>query len=102
MDIACTLSPTALASRRERWERLIAAACLAREPAPDGVRLRFRADPDAVAELRELAAAERDCCAWADWSVEPGDGEITLRARSTGDGVDALQATFTQGPARPS
>jgi hypothetical protein len=94
MDIACTLSPTALASRRERWDRLIAAACLGREPAPDGLRLRFRADPDAVAELRELAAAERDCCAWADWSVEQDDGEIVLLARSTGDGVAALHAMF--------
>jgi hypothetical protein len=76
MDIACILSPTARASRRERWERLIAAACLAREPTPDGVRLRFRADPDAVMELHELATAER--------------------------GVDALNAIFTQGPTRPS
>jgi hypothetical protein len=100
MDIACSLSPTALSSRRERWDRLIAAACLGREPIPDGVRLRFRADPDAVAELRLLAGAERDCCAWADWSVEQVDGQIALLARSTGDGVAALRTMF--GPARPS
>jgi MerR family transcriptional regulator, copper efflux regulator len=94
MDIACTLSPTALASRRERWDRLIAAACLAREPTADGVRLRFRADPDAATELHELATAERDCCPWAEWSVEPGDGEIALLARSAGDGVTALLVMF--------
>jgi MerR family transcriptional regulator, copper efflux regulator len=102
MDIACTLSPTGLASRRERWERLIAAACVAREPTPDGVRLRFRAGPEAAAELRELAAAERDCCAWADWSVEQDAGETALLVRSTGDGVDALRAIFIRGSTPPS
>lgn len=96
MDIACTLSPTALAARRERWERLIAGSGLAREAAPDGLRLRFRADPGAAAELRELAAAERDCCAWADWSVETGDGEVTLVVRTARDGVAALHAMFAE------
>src|SRR5690349_318221 len=94
MDIACTLSPTALASRRERWRRLVAASALAREETPDGLRLRFRADPGAAAELAALAAAERACCAWAEWSVEPGDGEIALVVRSSGHGVTALHAGF--------
>ena len=94
MDIACTLSPTALASRRERWRRLVAASALAREETPDGLRLRFRADPGAAAELAALAAAERECCAWADWSVEPGDGEIALVVRTSGHGVTALHAGF--------
>jgi MerR family transcriptional regulator, copper efflux regulator len=93
MDIACTLSRTALAFRRERWERLIAEAGLGRETTADSVRLRFRAD--AAAELRELAEAERSCCAWAAWSVEPADGEVVLRVSSAGDGVAALRAMFT-------
>ena len=96
MDIACTLSPTDLASRRTRWDSLIAGAGLARELTPDGIRLRFRADARVVAELRELATAERGCCAWADWSVEPGDGDVSLVVRSTGDGVAALQAMFAE------
>jgi hypothetical protein len=94
MDIACTLSPTALASRHARWERLIAEAGLGRETTADGVRLRFRADAAAAAELRELAEAERACCAWAAWSVEPADGELVLRVSSAGAGVAALHAMF--------
>ena len=96
MDIACTLSPTDLASRRTRWDSLIAGAGLARELTPDGIRLRFRADARVGAELRELAPAEHGCCAWADWSVEPGDGDVSLVVRSTGDGVAALQAMFAE------
>ena len=97
MDIACSLSPTALSSRRERWRRLIARSGLGRDETPEGLRLRFRADPGAAAELRALAAAERECCAWAEWSVEPGDGEIVLVARSNGAGVAALHAMLETG-----
>lgn len=95
MGIACTLSATALAFRRERWERLNARAGLARETTPEGVRLRFRADPGTLSELRMLAAAERRCCVWARWSVVAGEGEVTLVVRSARDGVAALHAMFT-------
>ena len=97
MDIACTLSSTALASRRARWRGLIARSGLGREETPDGLRLRFRADPGAGSELAALAAAEGECCAWAGWSVEPGDGEIALVVRSAGTGVTALHAMLETG-----
>jgi len=97
MDIACTLSPAALASRHERWRRLIADSGLGRDETPDGLRLRFRADRGVAAELADLAAAERECCAWADWSIESGDDGISLVARSTGDGVAALHAMLASG-----
>jgi len=100
MEIACTLSPIALASRGERWRRLIARSGLGRDETPDGLRLRFRTDPGAAAELAALAAAERECCAWADWSVEPGDGEIALVVRSSGAGVTALH-TMLEGFEEP-
>ena|SRR5438067_9993011 len=97
MDIACSLSSTALRSRRERWRRLIAGSGLGRAETPDGLHLRFRADPGAAAELAELAAAERDCCAWADWTVEPGAGEVSLVVRSSGEGIAALHAMLETG-----
>jgi hypothetical protein len=97
MDIACTLSPTALASRHERWRRLIADSGLGRDETPDGLRLRFRADPGVAAELATLAAAERECCVWAEWSVERRDGEIALVVRSSGAGVAALHTMLESG-----
>ena len=97
MDIACTLSPTALASRAERWRHLITESGLGRDETPDGLRLRFRADPAVAAELAELAAAERECCAWAEWSVERRDGEIALVVRSAGTGVTALHTMLETG-----
>lgn len=97
MDIACTLSPTALAARSERWRRLIADSGLGRDEIPDGLRLRFRADRGVAAELADLAAAERECCAWAEWSVDRGDGELALVVRSSGAGVTALHTMLESG-----
>jgi hypothetical protein len=96
VDIACSLSPAALESRRERWRRLLADSGLGHDQTPDGLRLRFRPDAGVAAALDELAAAERECCRWADWSVEAGAGELALVVRAAGDGVPALHAMFTE------
>jgi hypothetical protein len=43
-----------------------------------GLRLICRADNEVEQELRELAALERECCAFADWSVRSSDGSPKL------------------------
>jgi hypothetical protein len=67
--IACSLGQGDLAERQRRWHTLARNAILDIAPTGHGLRLRFRADPGVVAELRDLAALERDCCAFADWTV---------------------------------
>lgn len=94
MDISCTLTAAGLAARRERWLRLIAAAGTGRDETAGGLRLRFRADEGVAAELERLAAAERECCAWATWTVSASAAEVTLDVASTGDGVTALHGMF--------
>lgn len=96
MDISCTLTTTDLAAQRERWLRLIATSGAAREETASGLRLRFRTDSGAAAELERLAAVERDCCAWATWTVSATPGEVTLDVASSGDGVAALHGMFTE------
>jgi O-acetylhomoserine/O-acetylserine sulfhydrylase-like pyridoxal-dependent enzyme len=94
--IACTLGAADLADQSAAWRRLREAAETAVEPFPEGIRVRFRADPGVEGELQRLAAVENRCCAWAAWSVNPGAGEVVLEVRSAGDGVPAAQALFGQ------
>jgi hypothetical protein len=96
MDISCTLTTTGLAAQRERWLRLIAAAGAGREETPTGLRLRFRAAAGVADELERLAAVERECCAWATWTIAESPGEITLDAGSSGDGVTVLHGMFAE------
>ncbi len=96
MRIACTLGAGDLAAQRERWGRLIAASALERTERPDGLRIRFRPGRGVAADLRELVATERDCCAWATWSVTVAGDQVVLDITSTGDGITALHSMFTE------
>jgi hypothetical protein len=95
IPIACTLGASGLAAQARRWERLMARALTGRDETPDGLRLSFR--PEAEDELRALAAVEAGCCAWATWTVEPGDGAVVLGVRSAGEGVATLHGMFPTG-----
>jgi hypothetical protein len=102
MDISCTLTSADLAAQRERWLRLIAAAGAGREETPAGLRLRFRPDAGVARELERLAAVERECCAWATWTVSASADAVILAVASSGAGVAALHGMFTRAwPAHP-
>lgn len=96
MDIACTLTTGDLAARRERWLRLIRASGTDRAQTPNGLRLGFPADAGVADELERLAAGERECCAWATWSVALAGDRVELDVTSTGDGVAALHSMFAE------
>jgi hypothetical protein len=99
--IACDLTSGDLADQRERWQRLGEQALAGREQTADGLRIAFRAGDGVEAELRALVAVETECCAWADWRVEPGPEQVVLDVRATGDGVPALHNMFTTLQAAP-
>jgi hypothetical protein len=93
--IACSLGQRDLAERQRRWHALTDNAILDIAPTGYGLRMRFRADPGVGAELRDLAALERACCAFADWSVH-ADGDVqVMDVRGTSPAaVAAVHAMF--------
>ena len=88
--IACTLSDDGLAARGDRWRRLAGAVGVDVVITPSGLRLTF--GPGSERELSELAALERECCAFADWTVTGTVLEVSGR----GDAVPAVQALFSR------
>jgi hypothetical protein len=94
LPVACSLKQEDLAERRERWRRLTDQALRLPESTARGVRLRFRALPGVAAELDDLVAAERECCAFADWSLERADGELVLTVSAGGEGAPAIRELF--------
>jgi hypothetical protein len=54
--------------------------------------IRFGDGPGILEELEELAAAERQCCAFAKWRVIRGPQFAELRIRSTAEGLEAIAA----------
>jgi hypothetical protein len=88
--IACSLEQGDLAERRVRWQELGARASVEVASTARGLRLVFRRDPGAEDELRELAALERECCAFAAWTVSAADGSVVLEI--SGDSAEAIAA----------
>lgn len=97
--VACSLRPDHLAARRERWLRLSDRALAKKELADDGVRLRFRGLAGVRSELEELAALERDCCAFAAWTIRTEGAEIVLHVSAKDGAVAAVHALSEDLPA---
>jgi hypothetical protein len=93
--VACSLGQSDLAGRAGRWRTLAGRALSRVSPTPHGLLLVFGAAPGVADELEALAALERDCCAFATWSVRADGGEITLEVSGDGDeAVTAIQSMF--------
>jgi hypothetical protein len=93
--IACSLAKGDLAYRQERWRQLWHRAAVNTVTTSNGLRLLFRAAPGVEVELRQLAELERDCCAFADWSVQVRGEELVLDVTArTEEGITAVQVMF--------
>jgi len=93
--VACSLGRDDLATRSLRWQALHSRAAGELTDTESGLRLSFRADPGVAEEVEALAALERDCCAFADWSVRAHSGRIVLEASAARDeAIAALHAMF--------
>lgn len=93
--VACSLNQSDLLERQERWVELARRAAIEAFTTSDGLRLLFRAEPGVEAELHQLAELERDCCAFADWSVHARGTELVLDVTADSEeGIAAVQAMF--------
>ena len=102
MPVACALTPADLAAQAGRWEQLAARAMIGRAQTAHGLRISFRPEPGAEDELRELVAVEKQCCPWAEWTVNSSAGQIVLDVRSAGDGIATLHSMFTSLQSAPA
>jgi|SRR5437868_5318713 len=93
--VACALDRDGLAERSRRWQALAERTLVDVGTIPTGLRLRFRAEPGVQAELDELAALERVCCAFADWSTHASGDEVAVEVKGRSEeGIAAAQAMF--------
>ena len=99
LPIACTLNVNDGAERLARWAALSArnAPSLRREA--DAVVVAYPAGQGVREELEALAAAERECCSFAEWEVEQDADRVVLRVRSEPEGLEAIAVLF--GADRP-
>jgi hypothetical protein len=97
--VACTLTQQDRKQRAERWQALAQRAGGQVSRTNSGLRLTFSSGPGVAAELDQLAGLERDCCAFANWSVTSSDDRLVLDVSADGEvAVAAVQAMFDSVP----
>lgn len=74
----CTLAPNDLIAHLAEIDALAADGLLERTPTHDGVRVRLRDAPEIERRTRAIVAAESDCCAFLDFRLGRGAGELVL------------------------
>lgn len=94
LPVACTLTSDAAAERRRVWQALTEHALIEQRETARGVTLSYSATPGVEDKLRELVVLEADCCAFAEWRVEPRGDRLILEVTAPNDSVSALQAMF--------
>jgi hypothetical protein len=92
--IACSLGQEELAERRARWHALADDGLIERVDTATGVRLAFRPGDATERELRQLAALELQCCAFARFDVSTSGKELLLDVSAPPEGVAAVRAMF--------
>jgi hypothetical protein len=94
MDVACTLGASDLKEQARRWTELRRRAEQRQAETPAGKRVYFAAEDGVAEELGALVAVERECCAWASWTVERQGDDVVLEIASSGEGVPAIRQMF--------
>jgi hypothetical protein len=98
MTIACTLTDGERTTRAERWRRLGDEASGRVVATDKGLRITFHSSPHAEAELRKLAELERECCAFATWTVRADGVDVLLDVEGEGDAVPVIHGMFREFP----
>ena len=93
LPIACTLGATDGAARLARWRALSDARLSVRRSA-DRLVVVYQARNGVHEELTTLVAAERECCAFAEWEVSHDSEHVVLRIRSDAQGIAAIVGAF--------
>jgi hypothetical protein len=80
-----TTAPDTTEERLARYQQLFGGHLTARERTPTGIRFRFRADAGVADEVRDLAAREKTCCAFFDFTIAETGDEVTWDASVVDD-----------------
>lgn len=101
LGAACALTNGQAGGRRARWQAVLADGGARTEAVDGGVRVRLDARPGIRERLEALVAAERNCCAFADWTVEAGAEGLRLDVRVPGGDpalVEGIREEFRLPP----
>jgi hypothetical protein len=98
LPIACTLTPDGMTARLALIDALVADGLLERTPTDTGLRVRLRDTPVIEQRIRELVAAESECCAFLDFELRRDRGDLVLDIAGPEDARPVIEMFFASRP----
>lgn len=89
IPIVCDMTdaPDTTEERLAEYRRLFSADLIGRQRTDRGIQFRFQARAGLAAEIRDLAAREKACCAFFDFEIAERGDEITWDASVVDDPI---------------
>ena len=96
LPVACTLSPAAIAARRQGLLATLLRRAQAHDELPTGHRFSFSAADDMLALIIRTVEAERRCCRFLRFqiTVEPDEGPVSVELTGPAGTREFLSALF--------
>lgn len=96
VTVSCTLSPEALAARRDNLLTKVAALSKVNQPIDTGRRFEFDASDDTFALIAAMMQAERKCCQFLQFhlTVAAAGGPLALELTGPPGTREFLDAMF--------
>jgi len=97
LPVACTLGASDGPARLQRWQHLHQIAAPTAQLTNGELEVRYQPGPEVLAELQDLVAEERVCCAFGSWAVTEDSGQPVLRViapRDSPQDIEYIAAMF--------
>jgi hypothetical protein len=92
--IACSLTATEAAARAAQTARIAERALIDRTAVEGGQRLRFAGGQETEAAVREIVAAEAECCPFLEMELRGAGGELELDITGPPEAQPIVEALF--------
>ncbi len=95
LPVACTLGLQDGADQMRRWRQLVERATPTAQRFGHQLEVQFQPGPGVHDELKALAAAEQQCCAFVAWTVAVDSGHPVLHVTAPPDQPEAIEAIMS-------
>lgn len=100
MGSACSLTESQLVDRMARWRR-VASQAMSRHSEKGRIVWSYPRDEGLLEQLRELIAAEAECCSFMRFNIEEKPDGLEVELRVPDDLSDALTVMLGLRPQEP-
>ena len=92
----CTLDASELVERIAEW-REVSSQAISRSVEAEKITSRYPSDPELLKRLRQLIAAEAECCAFLRFTIQEGEHQTVVELAFPAEARPLIEAVTSPG-----